>query len=1473
MDSHDTGLEIAVIGMSGKFPGADDLEQYWELLMRGESSVSYFSEEELIAGGIPEQSVRNPNYVRAKPFIQNVYDFDASLFGYAPWEVQSMDPQTRLFHECVYHALENSGYHPDRYDGTIGMYAGASLDIQWTNKHLSRNNSGDQGILETGVLSSKDFLSQLISYKLNLTGPSYTLYTACSTSLAAIHLACQGLLLGDCNLALAGGVTLEQPSLTGYLYEDGKINSSSGVCRPFDNRADGTVFGEGAGAVVLKRLSDAVQDGDYIYAVIKGSSSNNDGRRKVGFFAPSLEGQKEVIRSAWDFANIDPSTIEYIEAHGTGTKVGDPIEFEALKQAFGSQDDNVLLGSVKGNIGHLHAAAGIAGFIKVVLSLEREVLPPTVNYTEPNPLLKIKQSHFSVNQQSVPWKRKNVPRRAGLSSFGVGGTNVHLVLEEAPPRPESLSVKGSVIMPFSAKSASSLKCILKDMAAYFHQNSHINMADAAYTLQVGRGQFNYRAVCIADQAEAAARSLIVMAEGAAIDKSVEERLNSSIVFMFTGQGSQYAGMGAELYQQYSKFRQELDRLAEKLIPHLKTDIRLYLCHRTGDCAANGIDLEQLHQTWLAQPALFALEYALAQTWISLGIKPTLMVGHSIGEYVAATIAGVFSLEDALDLVVTRGRLMQSTSAGTMLAAAVPASEAPLYTSDLISLAAINRPNWCVFSGSKIELAHCKEEWESKGIFAHWLNTSHAFHSFMMDEIVEPFKEVLRSKQLHPPQASFFSCLTGELIHEDMAVNPDYWAAQLRGTVHFSEIAATCLADEHCIMLEMGPGKTLCNLVKSQASGERIVLSSLGAREREHASFLDTVSCLWIKGVAVKWELLSFGLDRRRLPLPMYHFDRQTYIPLAGAKDHLPVSQNNLDNAYEFLYQPIWKPTPLSYGGKINRKLPLKWLVFHDGDMLEPCINGLLEAGDSCICVTISARYHRDERGRYAINPNFVDHFHKLADDLKTEGIVIDCILHGWCLEEGPNFYGKTGAAATVTERGYPALIHLISALANKVLSEETQIFVAATGIFDIYGSQGARPERRFIMGPLLAMLYEYPRFQCKLIDLGLITRKNLITSLFREITTSTGDNVIVYRGMMRLVQHFEPVMSDNSEIVFEKEEAEEDQRQVYLFISSSDDKSVEKFIHTRGNAHIIHSAAGCMDEIERAVKAAACLTGRIDGVIYDPLQPPLELRTLSELSNSLSPNVVDMTSFERLNQCLLSCGADIGFGWIMSSLASVVGGYGLCELSARASAYDAAAEDMSLTTIPWMSLSRDFIRKDTYAVSGITEEQAVAIYERLWPFRNQMNRVVISALPPKKRVVVVSAFQSEESGLSESYDSSSIYSERSVNLGDCIYPSTEAEKILCELVAEQLGVSPVGIEDHFYDLGGHSLLLTRLLSRIKDIFRVELKLSIMLETPTVSAILRVLMNEWGSYEVLEEIATTYRQYQKLVNEEIKMTSS
>ena len=876
-------LDVAVIGMSGRFPKAKNVNEFWQNIRNGVEAISFFSTEELSSLGIEPDTLSSSNYVKAASFLEDAEMFDASFFGYNPREAQIMDPQHRIFMECAWEALENAGYDAENYKGLIGVYAGQSINTYllynlFPNRELMRS-VGDFQIL---IGNDKDYLTTHVSYKLNLTGPSVVVQTACSTSLVAIHLARQSLLTGECDMALAGGVSVRAPQKAGYFYHDGGVTSPDGHCRAFDATAKGTIFGSGAGVVVLKRLADAIADGDYIYAVIKGSAINNDGCAKIGYTAPSIEGQSQVIIEALANAGVEADTINYVEAHGTGTPLGDPIEVAALTQAFRSMNENEAkslcgLGSLKTNIGHLDAAAGVAGFIKTVLSLHHKLLPPSLHFEQPNPKIDFDNSPFYVNTQLSEWKTSVTPRRAGVNSLGIGGTNAHVIIEEAPKIHSSRIFKPWHLLLFSTKTGTALKTATKNMFEHLKQNANVNMADVAYTLQVGRKAFKYRQMLVCQDIDDAINALESM-NSERLLTSFEEPKDRSVAFMFSGQGAQYVKMASALYQFEPVFKRQIDTCAELLQPHLGLDIRDILYPREEQIEPA---TEQLTQTRLTQPILFVVEYALAKLWMEWGVHPQAMIGHSVGEYVAACLAGVFSLEDALMLMATRGKLMQSLPGGNMVA--VPLSEKKLqpFLSEELSLAAVNGVSLCVVSGSTEAIKNLQTKLSEENVASRALHTSHAFHSKMMEPILDAFIKQVKDVTLNSPEIPYISNVTGTWITASQATDPYYWSKHLRGTVQFADGLHELLKESNQILLEVGPGWTLSKLTKQHPSktSEQIVLSSLPhvqSKQSDFAFLLNTLGQLWLAGIQIDWARFYAHNPQQRIPLPTYSFERQRY---------------------------------------------------------------------------------------------------------------------------------------------------------------------------------------------------------------------------------------------------------------------------------------------------------------------------------------------------------------------------------------------------------------------------------------------------------------------------------------------------------------------------------------------------------------------------------------------------------------------
>ena len=877
--------DIAIIGLACRVPGADTYEEFWRNVRDGVESISHFRPDELEVRGDLSQ-VTAPTYVRARSILEGADLFDADLFGIYPNEARLMDPQHRVFLECCWAALEDAGYDPTRDPSTTGVFAGASANTYFL-RHVGQardfmrdyTEAYQVGFYPTLLGTNADMLATRVSYKLNLTGPSFTIQSGCSTSLVAVCQAVKSLLMYESDLALAGGVSITFPQKRGYHYQEGGMVSPDGHCRAFDRDAQGTVFGHGAGVVALKRLDEALSDGDHIYAVIKGAALNNDGSLKVGFTAPSVEGQARVIVMAHASAGVDPASISYVEAHGTGTPLGDPIEFAALTQAFRAATDRTgycALGTAKTNIGHLDVASGVIGLIKTVLSLTHRQIPPLLHFHSPNPHIDLENSPFYITAELQDWKSPNGGSlRAGVSAFGVGGTNAHVVIEEAPPSASSPSGRTGQLLTLSARSAGAVERAKQTLVERLKRDPAANLADVAYTLSMGRHGFAHRWSAVCRDVPDAIQAL--RGNGAGVSSVV--RPEARVCFLFPGQGSQRVSMGRDLFETEPVFRARMQQCAELLKPYLGLDLLrvLYPDPSSADAAA-----AHLNRTALAQPAIFAVTYSMAELWASWGVQPHAMLGHSVGEFVAACLAGVLSLEDALCLVAARGTMMDALPGGAMLSVRLPESEVLPYLNGALSLAASNAPSLCVVAGPHDAIGDLEHLLDARNVPHRRLHTSHAFHSPMMEPIVGAFAERVREVKLTPPQVPFVSCVTGDWITDEQAMDPDFWAAHLRQPVRFSQAVRVLRAAPETILVETGPGTTLQTLARQQPMPRETappVMSSMADAESHQgdaAAAYDALGRLWGAGVEVRWDAFYASETRRRVPLPAYPFERKRY---------------------------------------------------------------------------------------------------------------------------------------------------------------------------------------------------------------------------------------------------------------------------------------------------------------------------------------------------------------------------------------------------------------------------------------------------------------------------------------------------------------------------------------------------------------------------------------------------------------------
>jgi acyl transferase domain-containing protein len=947
---------IAVVGMAGRFPGARNVEELWQNVSRGVESIRRLTPEEMRAAGVDPASFSDPRWVPAGGVLDGADLFDAAFFQITPREAELLDPQHRIFLECAWEALEDAGCDPSRFPGAIGAFAGSGLNTYLLHNLLP----GGESVVnpQVAIANDKDFLTTRLSYKLDLKGPSLDVQTGCSTSLVSIVLACQSLLNFQCDLALAGGVAVREPQRAGYLYQENGILSPDGHCRPFDAQAAGTVPGNGVGVVVLKRLEDALADGDTIRAVILGAALNNDGAAKVGFTAPGVAGQAEVVATALAVAGVRPEHISYVEAHGTATPLGDPIEVRALDRVFrteGSRPGFCGLGSLKSNLGHLDAAAGVAGLIKTVLALEHRQIPPTLHFAQPHPDAGLEGSPFYVPAELRPWEAEALPRRAGVSSFGIGGTNAHVVLEEAPPWEITEAPERPELLILSARTPAALDAATNRLADHLESHPELALRDVVQTLRLGRKPMEARrAVVVRDRVDAAA----ALRDPERLLTAQVPQGDVRVAFLFPGQGAQHAGMAAGLYETEPAFRKAFDA-----------------CGPLPLGAKEGNPLPNLDATEITQPALFAVEYALAKLWQSWGVQPAAFLGHSLGEYVAACLAGVFSLEAAMRLVTLRGRLMQSLPPGAMLSVSLAEQDLRPLLDEETEIGAVNAPDRCVATGTPEAIERLRERLAARGIEARPLPVERAFHSRHVEPVLAEFMEEVRRARPAAPQIPYISNLTGTWVTAEQATDPAYWGEHLRRAVRFSNGIETLRSEPGWVLLEVGPGQTLASLVRRNGGSAIASLPSRDDATPPRESLLAALGRLWLAGAPIEWKGRK---GARRVPLPTYPFERQRFWiepkrlaspPTAGPR----------------LRTPLWKQAlPAS-----SRRLVADgaaWLVFSDAGGLGAQLLSRLQADRlEPMAVTPGPGFSRITASAYSVDPTSAADYDALLDAVLAGG--------------------------------------------------------------------------------------------------------------------------------------------------------------------------------------------------------------------------------------------------------------------------------------------------------------------------------------------------------------------------------------------------------------------------------------------------------------------------------------------------------
>jgi FkbM family methyltransferase len=1104
---------IAVVGMAGRFPGAPDLDAYWRNLCNGTESITFFTREELRAVGVEPSVLDDPRYVPARGVVQDIELFDAAFFGLAPREAEIADPQHRLFLECAWEALENAGYDASSYPGLVGIFGGMSTSYYFMHHLLSRPGVvAAAGPLQTRLYNDKDFLASLVAFKLGLTGPSITVQTACSTSLVATCLACQSLLAYQCDMVLAGGVCVTLPQKVGYLVVE-SVTSPDGHCRAFDAAAQGTVAGDGVGMVVLKRLADALADRDTIHAVIKGFATNNDGALKLGYAAPGMEGQIEVVAMAQAMAGVDPATIGYVEAHGTATPLGDPVEVAALAEVFAGAAaagavpaKSCALGSVKTNIGHLDAAAGVASLIKAVLAVERGVLPPSLHFQRPNPQIDFASTPFYVNSELRPWRPVG-PRRAGVSSFALGGVNAHVVIEEFPPAPHCGASGGPWhLVPLSARSEPALDTITANLARHLRERRDLDVADVAWTLQAGRRPLIHRRFAVCRHRD----DLIACLEGSSprrlADGLAAER-EILPAFLFPGLGNHHAGMGRDLYVHEPRFREVVDQCAEILLPEIGLDLRDVLYPEPADGEGRrGLDFRaltgraagagagELERTALSHPAVFVVEYALARLLMSWGITPQALLGFSIGEYVAACLAGVMSLEDALRVVARRACLIEGLTEGAMLAAVLPEDAARALAERIpdLALAAVAGPELCVLSGTVPAVTAARELLAGEGRVCRPLQTVHAFHSPMMEPVAGRLEAVLRGVVLRSPEIPFLSNVTGSWITAAQATDPTYWAGHLCRTVRFADGLRELWSEPGRALLEVGPGGTLSSwaLQHPDASGVAVpaMRHALDGQD-DLAVLLSAVGRLWLAGLQPDWTALA-GPDaaRRRVPLPTYPFERQRYWIEAGRGGQEP---------QDGIWMPAWKQAPplsIDAGRLAGHR---RWLLLSGGAAAEGLVTRLAERLE-----------HEGALATIAPASALMD---AEAHDSVLRGLPFDVVVDLRPLEGDPS-------------RPFCDLLLLAQALVRTGLAHPVSLQVVTTGVHRVTGAETLEPRRAAVLGPCLTLPREHPQVSCQVVDVDLAGDiANLARDLIAEALCDGAEGTVAWRHGQRWTRILDPL--------------------------------------------------------------------------------------------------------------------------------------------------------------------------------------------------------------------------------------------------------------------------------------------------------------------------------------------------------------
>ncbi|MBB1257767.1 type I polyketide synthase [Streptomyces alkaliterrae] len=1529
---------VAVIGMAGRFPGASDVDALWRMVVAGEVGATAYTDEELAAAGVPRRLIDDPATVKSGFPLADHDRFDAEFFGITRTEAELMDPQHRLLLETAWQALERAGHRPDAVGARTGVFAGVAGNDYLRERAAPAAAGGRvSDEIQLAVGNDPGMLALRISHRLGLTGPSLTVQSACSSSLVAVHLAVQSLLARESDMALAGGVAVREFEPRGYRHEEGAILSEDGRCRPFDAAATGTVSGDGVALVVLKRLADAVADGDHVHAVIRGSAVNNDGGDKVGFTAPSERGQAEVVAEALAVAGVEPDTVQYVEAHGTATPLGDPIEVRALTEVFGPDlpAGSVHLGSVKSNVGHLDAAAGVTGLVKAVLALEHRHLPPTAHFREPNPELDLDKGPFRVDATGVPWPPTERAPRAGVSAFGIGGTNAHVVLEAAPSvAPAPSEEPDWQVLPLSARTPQDLDAAAGRLADALEAGVGASLADTAHTLQAGRAPLAHRRTVVAADPASAAAALRRSAGGADTGGTPDGPGAPDVVFLFPGQGAQYPGMGAELHRDEPAFREAFDACADVLRPLVGWDPREVVFTAAADDPAAR---ERLSRTGFTQPAVFAVDYALAHLLMSWGVRPDAMGGHSLGELVSGCLAGVFSLEDALRVVARRAELMAELPPGRMLSVLLDEdSLTSLLDGREATVAAVNAPGSCVVGGTEEEIAELRRELTARGVSVRELQTSHAFHTRLVEPALPGLAEVLRPLRLRRPEIPFLSNVTGTWITDEQATDPEYWVAHTRRPVRFADGVRTLARRGPAVLVEVGPGSQLTGLVRAHEGARQAVpllprTGGTGDAPAEGRTAREGLAALWRGGVAVDWPALHRGVARRRVPLPAY--------PFAGPRHMLPRAEPaggvgvRRDPA-RWTYTPVWHPAPplRSAGQALNAApgaAPEGWLVLADERGLADGVSRLLRAhGHRVVTVRRGTAYERTAQDRFAVDPANSGELPAVIRELRSEGYAVDRVLHAWSVldhaahdEAAPDHAAERCARAL--DAGFHTLVELAQTLGETGEERAVRVDVVTDRLQDAHGTPVLRPERATVHGAVTVLPQEYAWLSCRAVDVDLgpgVEPAEVARRLAAELAGPGAEPLVAHRGGQRLRRAFAPVtlppaagdarawregagylvtgVSGEAGLSFAEHLARIGAR--LLLVSDPPDTTTadtpgdSDTASTRRHAErlralleahpdtVSHRVADLCepDEARSVVAEAAALPGGLRGVLHMPHTRGsglVALKSRRDFEAVLAARVRALLLLEELLAEVLA-ERPLDFLLVGSATTGVVGGFGQSENTAAAAFVDAHAHAGAARGRHVVALDVAQWEWDDWfeqQMAGLPEVRA--LYERLRHEQGvatddgvTLARAALAAGLPQ--VVVSRAdFQdvlADQAQLTAASFTDNLHGDRGDDNWDpaTVWPDDEVAQAVARVWRDMLGVSPIGPDDDFYELGGNSLFAIQIVGRLRQEYG-DFPMSAVFEAPTVPALASAIRAHQAEAIGLDEFEALLREVEGLSADE------